>query len=177
MKLRLIAAGAALAIAGAASADLKLDLGGPFTFGPSQGGSGFLTFETTGLIGTLTGIEISLDFSAPVAGSWVQDFVLGVDGLSWGGFDDNFGLSDQGDIIGFPGTGAPGFYVGTGSVMNPVVYNGETATILIGNGWTSGGFTVDNVSVTLLGVTKIPAPGAIALLGLAGLTGTRRRRA
>jgi xanthosine utilization system XapX-like protein len=33
----------------------------------------------------------------------------------------------------------------------------------------------NNVSVTLFG-TIVPAPGAVALLGLAGLAGSRRRR-
>ncbi|MSR70349.1 MAG: PEP-CTERM sorting domain-containing protein, partial [Phycisphaerales bacterium] len=45
-----------------------------------------------------------------------------------------------------------------------------------GNGYgaagTSGTFTG---SITLHGVSAVPAPGAIALLGLAGLVGRRRR--
>ena len=49
-----------------------------------------------------------------------------------------------------------------------------TMSIWIGNGYgaagTSGTWTG---SITLLGVT--PAPGAIALVGLAGLVGRRRR--
>jgi MYXO-CTERM domain-containing protein len=49
-------------------------------------------------------------------------------------------------------------------------------SIWIGNGYgaagTSGTWTG---TITLIGVTAVPAPGAFALLGLAGLTGRRRR--
>ena len=51
-----------------------------------------------------------------------------------------------------------------------------TLSVWIGNGYgaagTSGTWTG---SITLLGVTAVPAPGAIALVGLAGLVGRRRR--
>ncbi|MEI6879145.1 MAG: MYXO-CTERM sorting domain-containing protein, partial [Planctomycetota bacterium] len=53
---------------------------------------------------------------------------------------------------------------------------GSTNSIWIGNGYsyapTSGTWTG---SITLLGVNAVPAPGAIALVGLAGLVGRRRR--
>ena len=38
----------------------------------------------------------------------------------------------------------------------------------------NGNYNISNMSIALVG---IPAPGALALLGLAGLSGTRRRRA
>lgn len=60
-----------------------------------------------------------------------------------------------------------------GSVMRFGFGLSLTSTLLNGSGQVliAGGF--DNVSVRL---ETIPAPGAIALLGLAGMTGTRRRR-
>jgi len=49
-------------------------------------------------------------------------------------------------------------------------------SVWIGNGYgaagTSGTWTG---TITLIGVNAVPAPGAIALLGLAGLAGRRRR--
>jgi MYXO-CTERM domain-containing protein len=51
-----------------------------------------------------------------------------------------------------------------------------TQSIWIGNGYgaagTSGTWTG---TITLLGVTAVPAPGAVALLGLAGFCSRRRR--
>jgi hypothetical protein len=41
----------------------------------------------------------------------------------------------------------------------------------------NGGFSYDASQVNLRGYAPIPAPGAIALLGAAGLIGARRRRA
>jgi hypothetical protein len=62
--------------------------------------------------------------------------------------------------------------------VNPIVFSGSAADpiIWLGNGYgasgTSGTFTG---TITLIGVNAVPAPGAIALLGLAGLAGRRRR--
>jgi MYXO-CTERM domain-containing protein len=61
----------------------------------------------------------------------------------------------------------------------PLVFTGSAsdAAVWLGNGYgaagTSGTWTG---SITLIGVEAIPAPGAVALLGLAGLAGSRRRR-
>ncbi len=178
MKKSMVLAGAALAVGftAAASADLVVEIGGPFVFS----GPEFITVETTPLVGTLTGINIIFSFSNAVGASWVSDLVVGVNGVGFGGFNTGLGLTLDGDWAGtLPGTGAAGDYVGKQSFSVPQIFDGETATILIGNGWTSlaGGFTIDNVSVVLKGVDKIPAPGALALLGLAGLAGSRRRRA
>jgi hypothetical protein len=56
----------------------------------------------------------------------------------------------------------------SGSAADPIIW--------LGNGYgaagTSGTFTG---TITLIGVNAVPAPGAIALLGLAGLAGRRRR--
>jgi hypothetical protein len=51
-------------------------------------------------------------------------------------------------------------------------------TMLLGNGYSSGTESSWTGNITLSGIdfTAIPAPGALALLGLAGFAGTRRRR-
>jgi MYXO-CTERM domain-containing protein len=60
--------------------------------------------------------------------------------------------------------------------IDPIDLTGKGLHLWIGNGF--GGSTTTgtwNGTITLHGVTGIPAPGALALLGLAGLTGRRRR--
>ena len=51
-------------------------------------------------------------------------------------------------------------------------------TMYMGNGYSSGTESTWTGNITLTGIdfTAIPAPGALALLGLAGIAGTRRRR-
>ena len=62
--------------------------------------------------------------------------------------------------------------------VNPIVFSGSAADpmIWLGNGYgaagTSGTWTG---SITLVGVNAVPAPGALALLGVAGFAARRRR--
>jgi hypothetical protein len=75
------------------------------------------------------------------------------------------------------GSSAPGTTsIGTVNFNSPISLTGSTMSVWVGNGYgasgTSGTFSG---SVTLHGVNAIPAPGAVALLGLAGLVGRRRR--
>ena len=77
------------------------------------------------------------------------------------------------------GSSAPGTTViDTVTLGTALVFTGSAsdAAVWLGNGYnttTSGTWTG---SITLIGVEAIPAPGAVALLGLAGLAGSRRRR-
>jgi len=49
-------------------------------------------------------------------------------------------------------------------------------SVYLGNGYGAGGTSGTwTGTITLLGVNAVPAPGAMALLGLAGLAGRRRR--
>ena len=76
------------------------------------------------------------------------------------------------------GSSAPGTTVIDSKSVNAISFSGTSAdaTIWLGNGYgasgTSGTWTG---SITLIGVNAVPAPGAIALVGLAGLAGRRRR--
>jgi MYXO-CTERM domain-containing protein len=78
------------------------------------------------------------------------------------------------------GSSAPGTTVIDSVAVNAISFSGTSAdaTIWLGNGYgasgTSGTWTG---SITLIGVNAVPAPGAVALLGVAGLAAGRRRRA
>lgn len=78
------------------------------------------------------------------------------------------------------GSSAPGTTVIASKSVNPIVFSGASGDPLIwlGDGYgapgTSGTWTG---SITLVGVNAVPAPGALALLGVAGVAAGRRRRA
>lgn len=175
MKTILCAAGATLALAAVANADVTIAFGGPYTLTGGQG----ITTTTGPLTGTLTGIQVTLDYSGAVGASWVADTAVTVDALQWGGYDIycNGASSYLGGIVGFPNSGTAGAYAGAGAGAS-VNYAGGSAVVGFANGWSlSGGATLNNVTITLVGVDLVPAPGALALLGAAGLAGSRRRRA
>ena len=166
----------AAAIASAAAAEVTLDLGSN-TLGGNAAND--YMFE---LIGTMTGFSITFDYVGNTGGSWASDMVLyiigpGLEGIAWGGFNTQFGIPVNGGTWGFdgPGSEASGTYTDTKTHSATA---GGMWTFGIGNGWTTAGpVSYNNVSVTLFGdITFVPAPGAIALLGLAGLAGSRRRR-
>lgn len=176
-KHALIAVGSLFAAAAAAQADFVVSIDGPQVL---AGGAG-VTVTTTNLVGTLTGITVTLNYSGAAGGSWAQDTGVTVDDLQWGGYDIfvNGATTFVDAILGFPNSGATGDYVGTGSGAS-VLYANQAAVVGIGNGYSFEGssMTLDNIKITLHGVDKaVPAPAAFALLGLVGVAGVRRRRA
>jgi MYXO-CTERM domain-containing protein len=167
------------AVASAASADVT------FTF-TNQVWTGFNfteAYAANSLTGTLTGASVNATLNASTNYTYADDLCIYVAGsplalggmLQCGGFSNlNAAQRDSwanggSDAPGTPVTGTVNFTTGINMAANP------TMSIWIGNGYgaagTSGTFTG---SITLIGVS-VPAPGAIALLGLAGLTGRRRR--
>jgi MYXO-CTERM domain-containing protein len=176
----LIASGiAAAALVSAASADITYTLTNA-TFG----GFDFIQGYAAGtLTGTLTGASINVTLSAPIS-TWASDLCVyvapapSVGGglLQCGGFDNLFASQGYGWPNGdssTPGTtsiGTVNFTTGINMAANPTqsiwIGNGQDASFAYGT-WTG--------TITLLGVSAVPAPGAVALLGLAGLTGRRRR--
>jgi MYXO-CTERM domain-containing protein len=183
MKTVLAAGVAAAALVSAASADVTVT----FT---NQTWTGFnfsdLSAAYGGFSGTLTGVSVNATLNASVAYTYADDLCIYVDvaPLSTAGFLQVGGFSNlsAAQRYSWPngGSNAPGTTViGTVNLTTALAFTGNAAvdgTIWLGNGYgaagTSGTWTG---SITLIGVDAVPAPGAIALLGLAGLAGRRRR--
>jgi MYXO-CTERM domain-containing protein len=177
----LIASGiAAAALVSAASADVTYTLTNA-TFG----GFDFIQAYAAGtLTGTLTGASINVTLNASTSTCWASDLCVYVDApplnlgglLQCGGFD-NFSASQnyrwpngQSSVPGTTSIGTVNFTTGINMATNP------TQIVWIGNGQTSSNTSGTwTGTITLIGVTAVPAPGALALLGLAGIYSRRRR--
>jgi hypothetical protein len=139
-------------------------------------------FGSGTLVGSLTGVSINATLQDSVR-TYASDLTIYIDLPPIGG-----GLLQAG---GYSTLGAAQRYFWTngnssdaGTVVNsvvtltsPITFTGTAADlpVLLGNGYSgAGGFGTWSGSITLIGV--VPAPGAIALLGLAGLAASRRRR-
>ena len=172
---------AAAALVSAASADVT------FSF-TNQTWTGFNfteAYAAGSLTGTLTGATVNATLNASTAYTYADDLCIYVAGsplalgglLQCGGFSNlqagqRYSWANGGsNAPGTPVSGTVNFTTGINMAANP-----QNASIWIGNGYgaagTSGTWTG---SITLLGVTAVPAPGAIALLGLAGFCSRRRR--
>ena len=181
MKKIALVAGLAAAVAGTASADVTVT----FT---NQTWTGFnftdLSTQFGGFTGTLTGVSVNATLNATTNFTYADDLCVYVDvaPLSTGGLLQVGGFSNlqalQRVSWANGGSSAVGTTVIDSKSVNAISFSGTSAdaTIWLGNGYgatgTSGTWTG---SITLIGVDAVPAPGAIALLGLAGLAGRRRR--
>ncbi len=168
MRNLILATSAALVVAGAASADVVVNLGNNYLAGGASvtAGSGAVT-------GSLTGVSISFDFVSGGGVSWASDLALVVNGTQLGGIDMLFGPTFAGwwSFHG-PDSAANGHYADTQALDGWAASYG----LLLGNDFgPAAGCQYNNVVVTLHGVEAVPAPGAIALLGLAGFAARRRR--
>jgi hypothetical protein len=195
MKATFIASGAAaLGLASAASADITISLTNS-TFAGFQFNT-FLDYTQFNVVGTLTAASINVTLNSSVAYTYADDLCVYVDIEPLGAGSSNVGASRL-QIGGFSNLGAPQRLtwpngassapgttsIGTRNLTTALTFTGDKAvdgTIWIGNGYgaagTAGTWTG---TVTLIGldVVPIPAPGALALLGVAGLVGRRRRGA
>jgi MYXO-CTERM domain-containing protein len=181
MKTFIASTVAVSAIASAASADVTVS----FT---NQSWTGFnfsdLTAAYGGFTGTLTGVSVNATLNASTNFTYADDLCVYVDPapLGTGGLLQVGGFSNLGATQRLSwangGSSAPGTTVIDSKSVNAIVFSGSAADpkIWLGNGYgaagTSGTWTG---SITLIGVDAIPAPGALALLGVAGLAGRRRR--
>ena len=177
-----VCAAALVAAAGTANADYTVTL-------TNQTFTGFnfsdITTFAGGFSGTLTGVSINVTLNASVAYTYADDLCVYVDflPLSTAGLLQVGGFSNLSAAQRFfwanGGSSAPGTTCIDSKSVNPISFAGTSAdpTIWVGNGYgaagTSGTWTG---TVTLHGVSAVPAPGAMALLGLGGLVAGRRRR-
>lgn len=179
MKSVVLGASLAAVVASGAAADAT------FSF-TNQTWTGFNfteAFAAGSLEGSLTGASIDVVLNASVAWTYADDLCVYVAGtpLATGGALQCGGFSNLGAAQRYfwpnGGSDVPGTTsIGTVNFATALNLTGSTNSVWIGNGYgaagTSGTFTG---SITLHGVNAVPAPGAIALLGLAGLAGRRRR--
>ncbi len=181
MKTVLASAVAAAALVSAASADVTVT----FT---NQTWTGFnfsdLSTQFGGFTGTLTGVSVNATLNASVNYTYADDLCVYVDPapLSTGGLLQVGGFSNlnaaQRVSWSNGGSDAPGTTVIDAKSVNAIVFSGSATDpiIWLGNGYgaagTSGTWTG---SITLVGVNAVPAPGALALLGVAGFAARRRR--
>lgn len=137
------------------------------------------------LVGSLTGVRVNATLLDSVR-TYANDLTIYIDlppigngalqvgGYSTLGSTQRYWWSNGNDS-------AAGTVVNsTVSLATAIGFTGTAADlpVLLGNGFSGGGaMGTWTGSITLIGVNAVPAPGAIALLGLAGITAGRRRRA
>jgi len=143
-----------------------------------------LTQAYGGFVGTLTGVSVNATLTASTAFTYADDLCVYVDPapLGTGGLLQVGGFSPLGATQRLAwdngASSTPGTTVIDSVSVNPIVFSGSAADpiIWLGNGYgaagTSGTWTG---SITLVGVNAVPAPGALALLGVAGFAARRRR--
>jgi MYXO-CTERM domain-containing protein len=185
--MKFIASGlAAAALASAASADITITLNNQtfagFNFNQIMDYAG-----GRNALGTLTGATINMTLNASTSFTYADDICIyvGPDPIATGGRLQIGGFSNlsAAQRRSWPngGSSAPGTTAtGTVNLVTALAFVGNSAVdqfIYIGNGYgatgTSGTWTG---TITLIGIDEVPAPGALALLGVAGLSARRRRR-
>ena len=168
------------AVASAASADVTYTL-------TNQTFTGFNfneAYAAGSLTGTFTGASVNAVLNASTAYTYADDLCIYVAGsplalggmLQCGGFSNlnatqRYSWANGGsNAPGTPVSGTVNFTTGIDMAANP------TMSVWIGNGYGAAGTSGTwSGTITLIGVNAVPAPGAIALLGLVGLAGRRRR--
>ena len=170
----LMAGLASAAVAGMATADTEMffDVSGP-------GGNGnTMDFEADG---ALAGMNIAFDFTNAGGYTWAGDlFITIVDpngtAIQYGGYNLDAGYTNAGDFDSSFDTSTSGAFASNVALESFGLSGSGTWTIGFYDGYT-GGAETDNWAgvINLEGLGAVPAPGALALLGLAGLAGRRRR--
>lgn len=168
-KTALVATAGFLAVGTMASADTTLSES--FELGPSES----ISFEVI-VTDTMTSGFFFSGFYDDLAddGSWASDMRMDIDGpggvsYSIGGFD-----TPGTDVWDFDGGGSDEDGTYTHDGFSAFSGDAGTYTVTFENNWGASGGHGWDVELTIFGV---PAPGALALLGVAGLVGVRRRRA
>ncbi len=180
-KAAALSVAAVAAMAGSANADVTVN----FTNQTWTGFNFTQIFAPGTLTGTLTAVSVNAVLNASTNFTYADDLCVYIDDLplSTGGQLQVGGFSNLSAAERLfwanGGSNVPGTTViDTQTLANPLNMGSlPNAAVWLGNGYgasgTSGTFTG---SVTLRGVSEVPAPGAFALLGLGGLAAARRRR-
>ena len=187
MKKTLIASAvAAASLGGAASADITVTL-------TNQTFAGFNFAEVVSanpaerIVGNFTGASINVVLESSTNFTYADDLCVYVDvlPLSTGGLIQVGGFSNllasqryfwPNGASSAPGTTSIGTVNFATSVFIDQFLMGAPA-VWIGNGYGATGTSGTwSGTVTLHGLNYVPAPGAVALLGLAGFASRRRRR-
>jgi MYXO-CTERM domain-containing protein len=174
-----LAAAIAAGVASSASADVTYTL-------TNQTFSGFNFTQAAAagsLAGTLTGVSVDAVLLGSISYTYADDLCVYLDAgaLSTGGAVQVGGFSNllaaQRYVWPNGMSSAVGTTVsGTVTLVTSVNMTGSDLNVWIGNGYGAAGTSGTwSGTITLHGVSVVPAPGAIALLGLAGLAGRRRR--
>ena len=172
MNKLIVAASAAAVVASAASADVTFSL---TNF--RMEGSNLIEFAGDGeLNGVLTGATINIVMTAWTNYTYADDldtaptFTVGgalqIGGLNTFDAEERYALPTQQRTS-----------MREITFATPIDISAGNLKLWIGNGY--GGETTTgtwNGTITLHGLSGIPAPGPIALLGLAGIVGRKRRR-
>ncbi len=158
------------------SADVVID------FDLSGPGGNTITFDLLELTGNLTEIDFNVDFTNDGGWTWAGDLLIGLvdangSAIEYGGYNMSFGYTNAGDFDGSWDSTDSGNYTASLDVSEYGLGGTGSYMLALMDGYDNGAETDNwNGTITLVGVDYIPAPGAIALFGLAGIASRRRRR-
>jgi hypothetical protein len=184
MKISAIGASVAVVVASVASADVT------YTFtNETWGGFDFSTaFGAGTLTGSITAVKANATLNDSVGYTYADDLCIYVayNPIALGGLLQAGGFSNLQATQKYSwangGSSAPGTVVSSTRLLNTAISMAANpnAIVYVGNGYGAAGSAGTwSGTITLVGVelAPVPAPGAVALLGLAGAIGGRRRRA
>lgn len=170
----LLGAASAALVSGAAVADYQINFahaGDPHT--PIS--------SVHQLTGSLGDMAVNTEFTNGGGWTWAGDFHIAIvdpngNHLQFGGYDYDSGHAVAGDFPSSWDSSTSGSFSHTASLASMGLGGDGDWTVHLTHGYSGGGGDAWDGNVTLHGLTLVPAPGALALLGLAGLAGRRRRR-
>jgi MYXO-CTERM domain-containing protein len=184
MKISAIGASLAVVVASVASADVT------YTF-TNQTWEGFdfsTAFGAGTLTGSITAVKANATLNDSVGYTYADDLCIYVayNPIALGGLLQAGGFSNLQATQKYSwangGSSAPGTVVSSTRFLTTAISMAANpnAIVYVGNGYGAAGVSGTwTGTITLVGVelAPVPAPGAVALLGLAGAIGGRRRRA
>jgi hypothetical protein len=162
-----------LAIGGIAVADIDFD----FELLNSNGTD--MTSYVLNAEGALDSIDFAIDFTNTGDFTWAGDVLFGFtdpngNSVEFGGYNFSFGYAVGGDFPADWDSSTSGTYGYSADLAAFGLSGGGDWIIEIANGYTT---SVDTSWTGVLGMNglAVPTPGVLALLGVAGLAGRRRR--